>query len=75
LFDWRADQFGSYYGKEGNVRWRLVLAPAAGGAPQFRNLTDAGGGTVKVQRVDAHRVAIKGGRAPGVYWFSLGQNR
>jgi hypothetical protein len=33
LFDWRSDQFGSYYGKEQNERWRLVVVPATGGAP------------------------------------------
>lgn len=67
VFDWRADGFGSYYGREENDRWWLVVVPTAGGAPVQKRLPEVGGGVVTVQWTDAGRVKIAGGGVSGEY--------
>jgi hypothetical protein len=67
VFDWRADGFGSYYGKEENGRWWLVVVPAGGGAPVRRELPEVSGGDVTMRWTDAGRVEIAGGGVSGEY--------
>ena len=68
LFDWRADNFGSYGGKEENSRWWLVVVPiASDGALVQRKLPESGGGVVTVQWADTGRVKIAGAGLSGEY--------
>ncbi len=65
LFDWRADEFGSYRGTEQNERWYLVVVPASGGAPVRVRLPKAVVGAVTVSWTGATRVRITGGGVDG----------
>ena len=68
VFEWRAFALGSYYGKEVNDRWWLVVVPAVGaGAPVQRELPEVGGGVVTMQWTDAGRIQIAGGGISGEY--------
>lgn len=67
VFDWRADNFGSYDGREENDRWRLVVVPSAGGAPVQKRLSQVGGGAVTVQWTKSGRIKIAGGGLSGEY--------
>lgn len=67
MFDWRADQFGSYYGTDENERWWLVVVPAAGGGHVQVELRKVGGGVVTVQWTDASHVKVEGGGVSGEY--------
>ena len=61
LFDWRADQWGSYYGKEENSRWWLLVVPAAGGEALRTKLPALEGGPVTLEWIGPGRVKLAGG--------------
>ncbi len=67
LFDWRAESFGSYTGKEENNRWSLVVVPAAGGVPVQIEMQPPGRGQVAVRWSGTGRVRVEGGGLSGEY--------
>jgi len=68
LFDWRADGFGSYSGKEeGKDRWSLVVVPAAGGPPVWTRLPEVRRGDMTIQWAGADSVKLAGGGVSGEY--------
>jgi hypothetical protein len=68
LFDWRADSFGSYRGKEeGNDRWSLVVVPAAGGPTVWKNLPEVRRGDMTIQWTGTDSVKVAGGGVSGEY--------
>jgi hypothetical protein len=65
--DWRADNFGSYYGKEENEHWWLIVVSAAGGTPVRTPLPELHGGDVTLRWSGEVRVMVEGGSLSGEY--------